>query len=252
MTQPIMFGTGELWGCNSVANSTPMKFATIQDLNFDYSFTEKELRGQYQLPIDIARAAGKITGKIKTAKIDIGMYNELFFGLSMASSEQAISKEVTSVPASTPYTVTGTAGAAVLCLEDVGVLDANGGRMTKVASSPTTGQYSVAIGVSTGITYTFAAADASKAVTITYRYQPATGFNTLVLTNQVMGTTPTFSLNYAGLYKGNSVVLHLNKCTSSKFSFPLKLEDYVIHELDFSVMDDGTGVIGSISNSTTV
>lgn len=248
-----MFGTGELWGTNLVVNSSPMKFGVVQDLSFEYSFTEKELRGQWQMPIAIARGAGKILGKAKLAKIDVAMYNSLFWGLSIAAVQQQIVKETSNIPASPgPYTIAGVAGATVLCVEDIGVIDVNGNRFIKVASAPATGQYSVAIGATTGITYTFAAADASKQATITYRYNPASGYDTLVLTNQLMGVAPFFAVNYLGSYDSGSLMLHLNKCTSNKLSLPLKLEDFLIAEFDFMVLDDGTGNIGSISNNTTL
>lgn len=63
------------------------------------------------------------------------------------------------IPAVSPYTIQ--ASGAFGC--DIMVADAGGSTMTRVKGAPATGQYSVAAGV-----YTFAAADASKTVTLSY------------------------------------------------------------------------------------
>lgn len=79
--------------------------------------------------------------------------------------------EVQTIPTGSPYTL------AVASLfypwnADVSVSFASGVALTKVASgTPTTGQYTC-IATSGVWTYTFAAADTAKAITITYSYTP--------------------------------------------------------------------------------
>lgn len=75
--------------------------------------------------------------------------------------------EAASIPGSTAYEVTPLAPWGPW-QSDQGVTYANGTPLVPVPSSPSAGQYSVAAGV-----YTFAAADAGKAVLISYGYTPA-------------------------------------------------------------------------------
>ena len=78
-----------------------------------------------------------------------------------------VSNEAAVVPA-TPYQVT-VAQPLGNWTQDAGVTYANGTPLVEVASAPTVGQYSVAAG---GV-YTFAAADITSAVLISYSYVPA-------------------------------------------------------------------------------
>ena len=128
---------------------------------------------------------------------------------------------------------------------DLGVVyAANGMPFTKVASNPSTGQYTEASGV-----YTFSAGDAGIPVLIDYLYTTATGGTRIALTNQIMGTTPTFMGVFTAHVGPKVATLKLNQCTSTKLSFATKLEDYAIPELDFSIMVDSSNTLGVLSVS---
>jgi hypothetical protein len=89
---------------------------------------------------------------------------------NVAISYQAgyqIGGEAALVPLSAPYEIAAQAPYGAWA-SDGGVAYANGTPLVAVAANPATGQYSVAAG-----TYTFAAGDADKAVTLTYGYVPA-------------------------------------------------------------------------------
>ena len=75
-----------------------------------------------------------------------------------------VANEAQTIPASAPYTRTTSAHWSA---GDRGVSYAAGGALTAVSGAPAAGQYSVA-----GSVYTFAAADAGKAVLISYGYVP--------------------------------------------------------------------------------
>lgn len=236
------FGSGSLWGTNTNANSTPQEFGAIQDVSLDFSFSVKELRGRYQMPLTVARGAGKIQGKAKTGNISAKLFNELFFGQALASGKTAtVQNEAGTIPASVAYTITVANGATFVT--DLGVKFAlTGLPFVKVATAPATGQYSVsAAGV-----YTFAAADANVPVLTTYTYT-TTGGSTITITNQLMGTTPFFGVTLNEVYEGNAVTVQLYKCTSSKLTLATKLEDFMIPELDFEAMANAAGVIGIMS-----
>jgi hypothetical protein len=72
------FGTGRLVATPKVG--TPAVFGTVQDVTIDISFSDKDLRGEYLYPVDTARTQGKVGIKVKFAKIDGKLFNNIFFG----------------------------------------------------------------------------------------------------------------------------------------------------------------------------
>ena len=71
--------------------------------------------------------------------------------------------------------------------------------------------------------------------------------NKLTLTNQLMGTTPTFKATFYTTYSGEGLALRLNACTANKLSMPTKIDDWSISELDFMAFADASGTIGYLS-----
>ena len=114
----------------------------------------------------------------------------------------------------------------------------------KVASGPTLGQYSVSAGV-----YTFASADASAAVLISYTYTLATGATKITIANQLSGVAPTFQMNLAETYNGKVWNLQLNACISNKLSFPMKNSDWMINDIEFQAFADASGNVGYLTAS---
>src|SRR5579862_9136447 len=161
----LAFGAGALWGNRTDVTGSgigPDQFGILQDVQIDWDWQTKELWGQSQFPVDIARGQGKITGKAKFARIFGAIYGDLFFGQTPATGQLTVSEnEAASVPATTPYTVT--VGNASNFSDDLGVFYASGAnagqRFTRVTTPSSAGQYSV--NTATGV-YTFAAADAER------------------------------------------------------------------------------------------
>jgi hypothetical protein len=237
------FGSGVLFGTRTdVANSTPIRFGALQDVAIDFTFTLKELHGQYQFPLAVGRGTGKISGKAKFAQINGLTLNSLFFGQSQATGQTLTSlTEAQSVPASTPFTVS-VANAATYA-GDLGVVyAATGLPLTKVASAPIQGQYSVSAGV-----YTFAAADAGAALLISYTYTQASAGTTATISNQLLGSAPAFQANFYEVFNGKQVNLQLNQCVAQKLTLSTKQEDFTIPEFDFMAFADAAGNIGKIS-----
>ncbi|MGH6840676.1 MAG: hypothetical protein ACREDV_01060, partial [Methylocella sp.] len=196
----------------------------MQDVTISESATIKELTGQYQRPVAIARGTIKTTGKAKVARISGLAFANLFYGVTPAAGQVATSfAEAGTVAATTPFIVTVANGAAFVA--DAGVLYATTGLpLTLVASSPLAGQYSV--NTATGI-YTFNSADAGKAVLVNYTYTISGAGQKFTVANQLLGTTPTFQANFYTTFQGQAISLKLNNCTSSKLSFQTKLEDFL-------------------------
>jgi len=238
------FGSGLLWAARQdIANATPVRFGALQDVTIDFDGELKDLFSQYTFPIDVARGKTKITGKAKFARISAIQFNSLFFGSTVSSAQNLIASDEAGTIPGTPFAVTVTNGATFLL--DLGVRDGiTGVPLTLVASAPATGQYSVA----TGGVYTFAAADTTKAMLFDYAYTAATG-KKVAVSNQLMGSSPRFKIILNQQYEGTQTTLILYSCASNKLSFPTKLDDYVIQELDFSAYQNAGGQVYEFSAS---
>jgi hypothetical protein len=250
MALQINFGSGVLTAVRTdISNPTPVQLGILQDMDFDFDFTVKQLMGQYQLAVDVARGAEKLTGKFKFGRVYSGLY-DLFFGQGVTPSagNQIYTNEAHTVPASSTYTVTATNASGGIT--DLGVFYGTGNasagtQLTRVSSLSAAGQYSVV--ASTGV-YTFDSADEGAAVQLTY-VNAVTSLNELVLANQLAGSGPTFALYMHAVYKGNYVNFILNQATTSKLSNPFKNQDYLITELDVEIFADSSNNIGNMSFS---
>lgn len=241
MAKKIMFGSGSLFGVNVAANSTPAKFAALQGVSIDMGFSVKELYGQYNFPITVARGTGKITCKASNATFQARAFNDLFFNNTLQSGNKVLTvlDEAGTVPAVTTFTIT-VANAATFT-GDLGVIDrVTGSLMQKVASAPTTGQYSVS---ATGV-YTFASADANKTVLINYQYNVLTGGSTIIIAQNLIGAAPKFKTVLSTKYDGQQVDLQLNACVATKLSFATKQEDFAMPDFEFSCFADDAGEVG--------
>src|ERR1700761_3332895 len=105
------FGSGLLYGLrNDTAIATPRRLGVLQDVEIDFEGDIKELYGQFQFPVDVARGKVKITGKAKFATISVAVYNDLYFGQGPTTTGQ---KLLTYNEAQTPSAGgTGTTNAA--------------------------------------------------------------------------------------------------------------------------------------------
>ena len=237
-TTSYAFGTGDV--ILTGLGLTPINVGTLQDVEIDISASTQMLYGSNQFPEIIARGEGKISGKAKTGKIDLGMISTLYSGIApdVTGYEKLIKLEAHSVPASSTYTVTATHTAGFIA--DQGVYYAAGGQLTPVtAGSEAAGKYSV--NPATGV-YTFAAADAGVAVLVSYTYLANTGSQMLV-TNTLMGANPVFQLflqSGATPSVRQNVTMRLYACVFSKMTFPFKNNGFMVSEFDFDAFADTT------------
>lgn len=236
------FGVGSLWAARTdIATPTPAQFGTLQDISVDFDFTNKPLMGQYQIPVAVARGGMKVDLKAKSATINSGIFNQSFFGQTQTVGGLTTALNETSAIPATPFQITVANSAHFTT--DLGVIyTLTGIRLTRVASSPATGQYSVAAGV-----YTFAAADTLLSVAISYAYTTTTGSQLITITNQLMGSAPQFQVNLTNTYAGKLFALQLNACISTKLSLPFKNEDWTISEIDISAFADASNTLGTMT-----
>lgn len=238
------FGSGVLIGTRTdIATQTPVNFGLVQEVTLDLAFDTKELYGQYQFPVAIARGKAKFTGKAKMANISGVALGSLFFGITPVAGQTATAfgEGPTAIP-STPFTLVVANGATFVA--DLGVLNAATGLpLTKVASAPAAGQYSVT--VATG-TYLFSSADnvSGIKVLISYTYTIATTGQTITMTNPLLGNTPTFGANLFTTFQNKPLTVSLPNCVSSKLAMATKLDDFLIPELDFDIFADVAGNVG--------
>lgn len=243
----LQFGAGDFFGVpltdaagNAITNPTPIRIGAMQEMSLDFSGDLKELYGNKQFALAIARGKVKTTGKFKGAQIHGAALNSLFFGTGVtAGTMHAIATDdVGAVIPSTPFTITPTVPNAGTFVDDLGVLDSNAVPMTRVASAPATGQYSANAGV-----YTFATADAAKKVYISYRYSyAATGAKRISLNNVAMGQAPTFKAYMQTTFQGKRALVMLESVASTKLQLlSTKLDDFNIPSVDFSANADSSG-----------
>lgn len=240
-----LFGTGILALTPSGTTPTPIQVAVLKDISLDVSYTKKDLIGNLQFPVDSAKGEGKLTGKFKSGWFHGGLIAAILSGsTTTVGSNVGVFNESGTVPG-TPYQIT-VAGAAVW-VSDLAVFDVTAQKfLTHTISAPATGQYSVAAGV-----YTFAAADTTHIMSITYDKTAALVGTTVKLTNQMMGANTSFSMklynNYQSVNGGaNSFGVYLPAVVIPKLSLAFKNSDFMEKSVDFEAMADGGGNIMSV------
>ncbi|MDR3495290.1 MAG: hypothetical protein P4L82_11880 [Ancalomicrobiaceae bacterium] len=242
----LNFGAGALVGTrNDITGQTPFRFGALQDVTADLSFTDKPLNGTNQFPILVARGEAKWSIKAKLAVISANAFNALFFGQTLTTGQTALAvDEAHKVPSTSPFVVTPTNSASFVSDQGVSYAGPLGLSLTSTSTAPG----GAGIYEPSATAYTFSSSDAGLDVLLNYLYTATTG-ETISLTNQALGTTPTF----AGVFRnrdpqtGLFTTLKINKMTCSKLTFASKTSDWTIPEFDMTVMDDGTGNIGTLS-----
>jgi len=248
----VNFGSGTVVGRRTdISNPTPSFLGVLQDVEIDFDQTLKELIGQNKIAFDVAPANLKITGKAKFARIEGSTMRDLLFGAAATLTRNAGTQFVTGEQGTPGVGNTITVSHAAAFVADYGVFYAIGGsQLTRVASAPSVGQYSV--NEATGV-YTFNASDNNVAMSLYYAYT-VTNLVQSTVSNSAMGTGPAFQLFIAESYTNNAGQLNtfnlqLNACRSSKLTFPFKNTDYTIQEFDFQAFADQNGNIGVISTT---
>jgi hypothetical protein len=240
----FQFGIGGMFG-NPVGGNLgtptgPQQFGTIQDVSVEFTQKLVELYGQNKFPDDVAPSDMKVSGKGAFAKIEIELFNALYFAETIATGVEIVQdREAKTVPG-TPFTVTIDPPGSGVYVKDLGVLYAATGKPFErvAAASEALGKYSV--NQTTGV-YTFASADQDADVLISYVYSD-TGGRTLTVTNRIQGYGPVFELYLLQPYQGTNG-LHLYACRASKMSAPMKRDNYLISDFEFEGFANAAGKV---------
>lgn len=213
-----------------------------QELSIDLAGTTKQLYGQKQYPLLSARATIKATGKFKTAVLSGIALNAFFFGqAAFTSGRQIWTIDSTFTISTTAVTVQ--AGSSLSFNSDLGVwYSTQGLPLQRVAAgAEAAGKYSVSSTGAAGL-YTFAAADQGLGIKVTFTSSSTAGNGqTIAVTNQNIGTTPTFQLDYYTAVNqptSKAFAVRVYQAVSSKLTFPFKLEDFGIPEMEFDFFAD--------------
>lgn len=239
MSTPLAaFGPGiAICRRTDIVNGVAVNVGFAQELSLELAGTVKELYGQKQYPIVAARGTIKATGKLKAATLSGLAWNNLFFGQGFTTGGLLWNIDESGVIPTTPFTITVTNAATFDA--DLGVKYATTGlplqRVT--AGSEAVGKYSVTESGASKGKYVFSTSDAALTVLLTYTSTIAGG-QQMIVTNQLIGSTPTFQLDYyTNLNQPTTkpFIVRVYVCVGSKI-IPLmgKLEDYTQPEVDFS------------------
>ncbi len=229
-----------------------------QELTIDMSGTTKQLYGQNQFPLVAARGTIKATGKWKAAVISGIAWNAAFYGNTGGSTAGlstgvGFTWNVDSTFTTSTTVATQQVGSSLTFDADLGVkYSASNLPLIRVTTGleGSSGKYS--IGSTAPGFYTFGSVDAGAgaaaggtALKITYTNTGiATVGQSMVLQNQLIGTTPTFQLDYytnLNQPTARPFAIRLFQCIGSKHAMAFKLEDFAMPEFDFDFYANASG-----------
>lgn len=237
-------GIGTIWAIPSIStSSTPIPLAIAKSVDLTFKQDRKPLYGQWMDPIDVLAAQRVISIKLAHNDFRAATAKMVMQGGSLTANSTKLTAvgEAATIPG-TPYQVT--VAQAATWSEDGGVLDLTAGIwLTRVTSSPSSGQYSVAAGV-----YTFAAADTTHKLVITYSYTATTtGSQTLVVANQPVAQSTGYlvrlyqQFNVAGTVR--AIGYEFPSVHFSELNLAMKADDWNEESL--------TGMVAQDSATTT-
>lgn len=227
----------------AVVVPTPIELPSCVDIGIEKKGEAKKHEGKFQYSLASAIAKRSIevqlTCNMHSAKSLIISTNE-----AVAASYAALYSPNTStaIPA-TPFQITATPPNSGVFKQDMGVrFEDTGEQLTRVASSPITGQYSLVD--ATGV-YTFAAADTGKKVFTKYTYSVATGGSSVTEYNRLQGESPEYNLILtSGKYRGVQVMFEAPIVTVKDVSQPFKNGDYMAQKITCDVLaNPNTGLV---------
>lgn len=241
----IQFGSGVLYGRpiagNLPTNPSPFKFGVLQETTVDFKADLKKLYGQSQFAVATARGKLDVTIKGKLAVFDPNLLNQLYFAQpTITGYNLLVDGEAHTINTSNTNSTVVTNTPVI---ENWGVINGvTGQEFILVPSAPAAGQYTVNL---TSGQYTFAAADNTLAVLISYTYAVNSG-TTISLANQLMGYAPELQMLLYNKFRNKYLAIELNDVTLGGLSIPTKLEDFWIADFDGSANVDASGSLGRL------
>jgi hypothetical protein len=235
------FGPGILIATRTdLTPATPINIGYAQEFSIEFAGTNKALYGQKQLPLVQARGTIKPTGKFKSAVLSGTALNALFWGTTFTTG--GIAWNIDSTFSVSTLSTSVTVGSSSSFDANLGVkYAATGLPLMRVSTgAEVVGSYS-----QSGNVLAFATADNGAALKITYTNTTAVG-QSLLATNSLIGTTPTFQLDYytnLNQPTAKPFVIRLYQAIMSKYTMDYKLEDYMMPAFEFDLMANASDQI---------
>jgi hypothetical protein len=218
------------------ADRTPFYLGELSSFDFDMKTEIKSLPTQQKFPLLQLTGGADLKGSFKASTYSPELI-KLCLGAEASSDAGDVIKTLsTSVPATTPFTVTtiGVGDCGVLCGAATYLGTSN---MTKVDSVTDAGQYSVSNGV-----YTFHEDDAGKNIKISYTTTDVKSSKTIVK-NAEMGKVTPVELMFYTISENQAQVYKLVNATMGGMSFSWKVGDFGEVSVDFAASADYTSDI---------
>jgi len=243
MSTPLAaFGPGILIAQRTdITIPSPINIGFAQEFSIEVAGTTKSLYGQKQYPLVGARGTMKATGKFKAATLSGLAWNVLMYGQASLSTASVLAWNVDSTFSSSTTSSAVSVGSSLTFETDLGVRYSTTNLPLQRVSTgnESSGKYSI----TNTNTYNFSQVDSITGAAggtnfkITYTATTGTG-QILAVTNQLIGTTPTFQLDYyTNLNQPTSkpFIVRVFECIGAKHMMQFKLEDFMIPEFDFDL-----------------
>jgi hypothetical protein len=231
---------------------SPINVGYAQEFSIEAAATSKQLYGQKQWPLVVARGTIKGTGKFKAAVLSGLAWSAMFYGVAASTTNQIAWNVDSTFSLSTASTAAVQVGSSLTFDADLGARYVTSGLpFQRVATgSEALGKYSITTG-SPGL-YNFSAADTTGSgvtggapIKITYTSTTSVG-QSLLVTNQLIGQTPTFQLDYYTSLNqptAKPFVVRIYVAVAEKHMMAFKLEDFMIPEFDFGLFANASDQI---------
>lgn len=247
MSTPLaVFGPGILIATRTdVTPSIPINVGFVQEFEVEMAGTNKQLYGQYQVPLVVARGTIKMTGKFKAATVSGLAMNLTFWGGSFSTTSNILAWNVGST-----FTTNSTGGTGSLQVGSSTTFDADLGVTYSTTGLPlqrvstgneVAGKYS--IGSTAPGLYNFA--DQGANVKVTYTSSTGAG-QSLLQSQNLIGNTPTLQLDYySNLNQPSSkpFVVRFFAAVASKYGWAFKLEDFNMPSFEVDLYANAAGQI---------
>lgn len=227
------FGSGRAF----LVNGTDVQeVGLLRDVSVSFKATKKPLKSTKRYAVRNALTDQSIEGKVGAAKISGPMFATALGATPTTGRTEVVEETITLGGDTVSPTNVGTT-----FVEALTVVDAAGNLMTRVAATPTVGQYTVitAAGATKG-QLGFHADEPAGAGKYTYRYTKATG-KTFTIANAVIGAPTTYKLVLNNAYLSPGLTLTLNAVTIDNIDVNFKGEDWADVSFTFSAEADSAG-----------
>ena len=234
----------------------PIELGVVNAASLDLRVDLKELRGAFRYPIAVADGRGTASGQISFMQLWPQALAAVLGGTQLSSTPQAVIAEQGTAATNSYTLVNGSTmvpGSEIV----IAIIAGNPVFYSRVATAPAS---ATTLGVANG-TYsitgagviTFAVADATVKLTVSYLYTPAAAINNSAVALQQVGMNSalTFQLTLIGTGKNiytnqaQQFIVQLNACLAPSLRFNFKLDDFTDVQVDYQAFIDANGNLGT-------